>query len=174
MDTALRHGNANTRMVLVVALRTSLVVVHKQSSQAAGNSYKSQQVIVLLRDVIREATRSGVIVISAAGNLDSNDSNDSNDSTYVNNGFAWWSGTSMAAPFVAGQVALIRKVAPSMSVLDIASLIAGTTRPVDALNPNYSGDLGVGRIPIGGCLGYLQTSGVPNIQQNLISQSCIN
>jgi subtilisin family serine protease len=71
------------------------------------------------------------------------------------NDHAWWSGTSMAAPFVAGQAALIHSVNPSLSVGTIQDLIAETARSLDAQNPTYRNRLGDGQVDIGGSLGEL-------------------
>lgn len=38
---------------------------------------------------------------------------------YVGGGYAYWSGTSMAAPFVAGQAALLKEVAPDLDAEDL-------------------------------------------------------
>ena len=67
-------------------------------------------------------------------------------------GYAWWSGTSMAAPFVAGQAALIRSVAPNISAGSVANQIINTAHSIDAANPGMAGLLGRGRIDIGASL----------------------
>jgi thermitase len=69
---------------------------------------------------------------------------------------AWWSGTSMAAPFVAGQAALIHSVNPSLSVKTTEGLIARTARSLDAQNSKYRGQLGDGHADIGASLGVLR------------------
>jgi subtilisin family serine protease len=43
-------------------------------------------------------------------------------------GFAWWPGTSMATPFVAGQAALVRAAAPKLPVRKVAATIDHTAR----------------------------------------------
>ncbi len=55
----------------------------------------------------------------------------------------------MATLFVAGQVALIRSVALTMSVSEILALIQSSTQPIDEQNPGYEGQLGAGHIQIG-------------------------
>src|SRR5262249_10039693 len=62
-------------------------------------------------------------------------------STFPVNGYAWWSGTSMATPFVAGQVALLRSVNSGLTLDDIGSLIGGTAFSLDPKNPLYRGQL---------------------------------
>jgi hypothetical protein len=61
-----------------------------------------------------------------------------------------WSGTSMSAALVSGAVILAIARAESASA-GLAALIA-TVEPLDALNPNYVGKLGFGRIDIGAAM----------------------
>lgn len=76
-------------------------------------------------------------------------------SAYPGGGFAWWSGTSMATPFVAGQVALIRSMAPELTAEEIGQLIGGSAQPIDTSNPDYQGLLGAGLIDVAASLTYL-------------------
>jgi subtilisin family serine protease len=231
IDEALGHGTHIAGIVHLVAPDAKLLLLRVLDTDGRGDLFNIASAIdyavsneakvinlslgtstqsSLLKEVIREANRAGVVVVTAAGNLNSTDTQypaadacaigvasvgpadskssfssygnwvdiaapgESIYSTYVNSGFAWWSGTSMAAPFVAGQVALIRSASPSLGVLDVAALVAGTTRSLNTTDPAYSRNLGAGRIQIGSSLEYLQSNGVPAIQQNLIAQSCIN
>jgi subtilisin family serine protease len=59
-------------------------------------------------------------------------------------GYAMSDGTSFSAPMVAGMAALIR----SLRYGDTAADIAQSTVPIDAVNPEYSGDLGHGRVDL--------------------------
>lgn len=70
--------------------------------------------------------------------------------------YGYWSGTSMAAPFVAGQAALARGVNPLLSSAGVEDLIRDTARPLDARNPDYAGMLGAGRANIGASLRQLR------------------
>ncbi len=59
---------------------------------------------------------------------------------------AWISGTSMAAPFVAGLVALIKSHMPDLTKPEITALIIDNATNIDAFNPGYEGYLGAGQI----------------------------
>ncbi len=48
----------------------------------------------------------------------------------VPDGYATWSGTSMAAPLVSGQLALIRSAAPDLSLSDQRTAVTGTSLPI--------------------------------------------
>jgi subtilisin family serine protease len=90
-------------------------------------------------------------------------------SAFPGGGYAWWSGTSMAAPFVSGQIALLRSVNPSLTQSQIGQIIGATVQPIDAQNQHYNGQLGLGRIDIGGSLAYLsagQWQSAPSILLN--------
>jgi subtilisin family serine protease len=90
-------------------------------------------------------------------------------SAFPGGGYAWWSGTSMAAPFVSGQIALLRSANPSLTQSQIGQIIGATAQPIDAQNQHYNGQLGLGRIDIGGSLAYLsagQWQSAPSILLN--------
>jgi len=62
------------------------------------------------------------------------------------NWFIQSSGTSFAAAYVSGTVALMLSVNKCLSNQSIASILKNTSFPLDALNPNYAGKLGAGRL----------------------------
>jgi hypothetical protein len=55
-------------------------------------------------------------------------------STYINNMYYWMSGTSMAAPHVAGVVALVQSAEPGFTAQQVISRIYDSARPMAALN----------------------------------------
>jgi len=68
-------------------------------------------------------------------------------SPYQNNLYAWWSGTSFAAPFVSGQAALIMsKALQTFSWTWVKDAILNTAVDLDGLNPDFAGMLGSGLI----------------------------
>lgn len=60
-----------------------------------------------------------------------------------------WSGTSLSTAVVSGLAALILSVNPHASPSDVMAAIKGGCDNISALNPNYIGKLGCGRVNIG-------------------------
>ena len=69
-------------------------------------------------------------------------------STYAtsNTSYARIQGTSMASPNVAGLVGLIKSYVPGATNQDIVNCLLNSADNIDAVNPNYIGELGAGRI----------------------------
>lgn len=67
-------------------------------------------------------------------------------SPYLDTSYAWWDGTSFAAPFVTGLAALIYSVHPSASDDEVSGIIHQTAIDIDSLNPGLEGKLGSGLI----------------------------
>lgn len=61
-------------------------------------------------------------------------------------GYGSASGTSFAAPVVAGVAALLRSTCPAAPVGYIRGHLSATSTPIDAVNPSYAGQLGAGRV----------------------------
>jgi subtilisin len=61
-------------------------------------------------------------------------------------GYAVWSGTSVATPFVSGAAALVWSTHPQMEGDAVGERLRETAQSVDAYNPNYVGLLGGGLI----------------------------
>lgn len=55
-------------------------------------------------------------------------------------------GTSFAAPYVSGTVALMLAVNPCLSPDDVETILKTSAVNIDALNPSYAGSLGAGRL----------------------------
>ena len=60
-----------------------------------------------------------------------------------------WSGSSVAAPIVAGTAALIKSLNPNLGVPEIRNLLTVNADNIDGVNPDYIGKLGKGRLNIG-------------------------
>lgn len=67
-------------------------------------------------------------------------------STVYDDGYAAWSGSSMAAPFVSGVAGLVRSQNPSWSAGAVRGQLLHTADGIDGLNPGYEGKLGMGRV----------------------------
>ena len=69
-------------------------------------------------------------------------------STYVDGGYATWSGTSFSVPFVAAEAVMIVSRCPQLPPNSVTDAIRRTARSVDTYNPLYKGQLGKGMIDI--------------------------
>lgn len=68
------------------------------------------------------------------------------DASYIP-GVTWnFSGTSFAAPQVAGAVALLRTQFPDLNAIQAMARLIATTDNIDPLNPSYAGLIGKGRL----------------------------
>ena len=61
-------------------------------------------------------------------------------------GYENYSGTSMASPVAAGVAGLIKSVHPDLTSAELKARLELTCDNIDAVNPNYIGDLGAGRV----------------------------
>ena len=68
-------------------------------------------------------------------------------------GYASASGTSYAAPLVAGAAALLRSVTPGLAMQDTRQRLLDTAVNIDGINPNLAGKLGAGRLDAAAALG---------------------
>lgn len=67
-------------------------------------------------------------------------------STVPQNGYDYKSGTSMACPLVSGLAALMLAKNPSLTPDELEACLKNSCDNIDALNPNYMGSIGSGRI----------------------------
>ena len=75
--------------------------------------------------------------------------------TFLDTTYARWDGTSFAAPFVAGQAALLYAKNPGANWSDIKDAIMLSAVNVDAQNPGMEGNLGAGLIDLAAALNAL-------------------
>jgi subtilisin family serine protease len=62
-------------------------------------------------------------------------------------------GTSFAAPLVSGTAALVKGIAPGLSMVQVRSRLEATSTPIDALNPDVAGEIGSGRLNAAAAVG---------------------
>ncbi len=74
-------------------------------------------------------------------------------STYLDGGYALWSGTSMAAPFVSGAAALLLSLHPTWGRGEVVARLASTASPLDfSLGTALREELGAGALQAGAAL----------------------
>ncbi len=73
-------------------------------------------------------------------------------STFPVDGYAYWSGTSMATPFVSGEAALVHAVYGSLDPASVEGKIRCSAQPLLLTDPIYGAMLGAGRADIGASL----------------------
>ncbi|MFQ5553902.1 MAG: S8 family serine peptidase [Acidimicrobiia bacterium] len=77
-------------------------------------------------------------------------------STFPVDGYAFGTGTSVSAPFVAGEAALVMSAAPDLGARDVAMVMEMTAMDLKDLNPEVGGKLGAGLIDAGAAVALLQ------------------
>ena len=226
VDELYGHGTHVAGIVHLVAPDARILPLRVLNSDGRGNNFRTASAIVyaadrgadainlslgtphqsvFLREVVGEAAQLGVIVVAAAGNLNTDakqypaaedcaiavtsvnardkKSSFSNygdwigvaapgeniSSTFPTDAYAWWSGTSMATPFVAGQAALLRSANSQLTLDEVGLLIGGTTASLDRANPAYRGQLGEGRIDLLASLESLVEDTWPTPEHNVFA-----
>jgi subtilisin family serine protease len=81
-------------------------------------------------------------------------------------------GTSFAAPYVSGTVALMVAANPCISNEEIESLLRESATNIDALNPNYAGTLGAGRLNAASAVARAMSMTQLEIQSELYTLGC--
>ena len=66
--------------------------------------------------------------------------------------YAYWSGTSMATPFVSGEAALIHAVYGTLDPTGVAERISCSARPLVDIDPSYAAKLGAGHADVAASL----------------------
>jgi thermitase len=226
VDELYGHGTHVAGIVHLVAPDAHLLPLRVLNSDGRGNNFRTASAIayatrrgadainlslgtphqaLLLREAVGEAAQFGVIVVGAAGNLNTDakqypaaeacaiavtsvNARDKKSSfanygdwigvaapgeniysTFPVDGYAWWSGTSMATPFVAGQAALLRGANPQLTLDEVGLLIGGTSDSLDRANPAYRGRLGEGRIDLLASLESLVAHTWPTPEHNVFA-----
>jgi thermitase len=77
-------------------------------------------------------------------------------STYPVSGYAYWSGTSMATPFVSGEAALIRDVNCSLDAAGVEVQIRRSARSLVKKDIKYGTMMGAGHTDVGASLKQLE------------------
>lgn len=74
-------------------------------------------------------------------------------SAFPGGGYVSWSGTSMAAPWVAGAAALLLAGNPDLTVAGVGDRLAASADPIPDRDSRYDGRLGAGRLNAGAAAG---------------------
>jgi subtilisin family serine protease len=82
-------------------------------------------------------------------------------STVWDNDYDWWDGTSMSCPFVAGAAGLVFSHDQLLTNEQVRSIIVDNTDDIDAINPDYAGLIGSGRLNIYKALNAIGSAGYP-------------
>ena len=229
VDEATGHGTHVAGIVLLVAPESQIMPLRVLNSDGVGSVFRAAEAMIyatdhgaqvlnlslgtsLPSDVLLEginyARSAGVMVVAAAGNLNSTEpqypaanegviavaaldeqrlktcfSNygswvdlaapgESIYSAYPIDGYGWWSGTSMATPFVSGQIALLRSLAPWLTLAQIEERLADKARNLDALNLDYAGQLGAGEPDVAASLGCHWADVEPDATHGLLDNTC--
>ncbi len=157
-------------------------------NMSLGTAFHSQ----VLSETVAWATDQGVVIVAAAGNLNSTQpqypahypqvvsvtgvDEENRKAPFANygegwidvaapsvgitstivgpqgNGYASWSGTSMATAFVSGAAALGRQKFPNMSVGALEQRLEATAQDIDSVNPDYKQKLGKGLLDVSALL----------------------
>ena len=229
IDEAVGHGTHVAGIILLVAPESQIMPLRVLNGDGVGNVFDVAQAIIYatdhgaqvlnlslgtgfpsgaLLDAVNYALSAGVMVVAAAGNLDSAEpqypaanegviavaaldeqrlkTSFSNYGTWVDlsapgesiystlpvDGYGWWSGTSMATPFVSGQIALLRSLAPWLTLTQIEGQMLTKVHDLDELNPDYVGQLGAGEPDVAASLGCHWADVEPDATHDILNNNC--
>jgi len=229
VDEATGHGAHVAGIVLLVAPQSQIMPLRVLNSDGVGSVFHVAEAIIyatdqgaqvlnlslgtalqseVLQEAVDYARSAEVMIVAAAGNLNSTEpqypaadegviavaaldeqqlktsfSNygswidlaapgESIYSVYPIDGYGWWSGTSMATPFVSGQIALLRSLAPWLTLAQIEGQLAAKARNLDELDPDYAGQLGAGEPDVAASLGCHWADVEPDATHDLLNNTC--
>jgi len=229
IDEAVGHGTHVAGIVRLVAPESQIMPLRVLNSDGVGSVFDVAEAMIYATDqgaqvlnlslgtslqsgVLQEAAdyarSAGVMIVAAAGNLNSTepqypaadegviavaavdeqrlktsfsnygswvDLSAPGESIYSNfpvDGYGWWSGTSMATPFVSGQIALLRSLAPSLTLVQMQGQIMDKVQNLDELNPDYAGQLGAGEPDVAASLGCHWADVEPDATHDLLNNTC--
>jgi subtilisin family serine protease len=228
IDEGVGHGTHVAGIVHLIAPGAHLLPIRALDSDGRGNIFAIAEAVLfavdqgaaivnmslgtpaeseILQEAIRSAAARDVLVVAAAGNLNSDvpqypaadecalavsaigpaaiRSPFSNFGSWIDlvapgesiyspfpiDGYAWWSGTSMAAPFVSGTAALLRSADPALTAYTTAEYLGATARVIDIENPDFQGKLGYGLLDAEAAL-QASAQRQPPFQAELIKNDC--
>lgn len=91
----------------------------------------------------------------------------------ISSGYAYYYGTSMAAPMVTGVASLLRSYYPAKTASDIRDLIRYTADKVSGMNGSYrTNEYGYGRLNAYSALSTLPNSPIPYAPANVAASNC--
>jgi subtilisin family serine protease len=93
----------------------------------------------------------------------------------ISAGPGWYltnNGTSFAAPYVTGTVALMIAANPCITNDEIESLLRESAVNIDALNPSYAGQLGAGRLNAGMAVSRAKSMTILEIESDVYNNGC--
>lgn len=93
----------------------------------------------------------------------------------ISAGTGWYltnNGTSFAAPYVTGTVALMIAANPCITNDEIETLLRESAVNIDALNPSYAGQLGAGRLNAGMAVSRAKSMTILEIESDVYTNGC--
>jgi subtilisin family serine protease len=179
VDDAFGHGTHVAGLVALVAPDAQIMPLRALDSEARGDIFRLAEAIVFATD-----QGADVINLSLGTARKANFANYGSwidlaapgvsiYSTMAPNGYAWWSGTSMATPLVAGQAALLHSFRPALNPREIAEHMAATALSLKSIDPTFGDKLGYGLPAVGVSLQKLQAGQLLSVG-GLMSGSCVD